>query len=93
MPLKTLGSYDLFLSQANYINKLLAKTSMFQSKGINTPLAQKHDIHSNSWPLIDTAVYISIVGGLIKYITFTQPDLSYAVNLVYQYMQQLALKH
>lgn len=60
---------------------------LLNSKAIGTPLAQKHDLFSDSGPLVDASEYRSIVGAL-QYISFKRPDLTYAVNIVCQLMQQ-----
>lgn len=54
---------------------------MLDCMSINTPLAQKHDLHLSDAPLDNETHYRSIVGAL-QYLTLTRPDLSYAVNLV-----------
>ncbi|CAL9012449.1 unnamed protein product [Prunus brigantina] len=47
---------------------------------------QIDDIFSEGTLLSDPSLYRSVVGALQYYLTFTRPDLSYAVNSVCQYM-------
>lgn len=60
----------LLLSQTKYALELLTKTHMQDCKSINTPLAQKHDLHLSNAPLVDETHYRSIVGAL-QYLTLT----------------------
>ncbi|XP_026435091.1 uncharacterized protein LOC113332796 [Papaver somniferum] len=55
-------------------------------KPIHTPLSTSGDISSDrSTLLTDATEYRNIVGAL-QYLTFTRPDLAYAVNKVCQFM-------
>ncbi|CAN6571651.1 unnamed protein product [Malus baccata var. baccata] len=77
---------DIFLSQTRYAKDLLHKAGMDNCKSVNTtcrPHSQFLD--SEGIPLPDPTFYRSIVGAL-QYLTFTRPDLAYAVNTVCQYM-------
>ena len=65
---------------------------MLGSKHIGTPLAQKHKLCLDGGPLVDETNYRSIVGAL-QYLTLTRPDLSYAVNLVCQFMHKPGVLH
>lgn len=79
--------YFLGIEISKYVMDLLVKTKMLNSKAIGTPLAKKMIYNKNSGPLVDASEYQSIVGAL-QYIAFTRPDLIYAVNIVFQFMQQ-----
>ncbi|XP_059281244.1 uncharacterized mitochondrial protein AtMg00810-like [Lycium ferocissimum] len=79
-------SGGIHLSQSKYAAELLSKTDMTCAKAINTPLEQKHGLQEATGELVDTSLYRSIVGSL-QYLTLTRPDITHAVNLASQFMQ------
>ncbi|KAM1580053.1 hypothetical protein ACFX1Z_041414 [Malus domestica] len=78
------SSAGLFLHQSKYILDLLHKTNMAGAKPCLTPLGSVPLDHTGSL-LPDPHEYRSIVGAL-QYLTWTRPDLSFAVNQVCQFM-------
>lgn len=79
-------SSGLFLSQHRYAQDLLIRVNMDGVKPITTPLSTSGDVSSDrSTLLTDATEYHSIVGAL-QYLTFTRPDLAFAVNKVCQFM-------
>jgi hypothetical protein len=60
---------------------------MMSYKPISIPLEQNVKLSANEGDLVeDTTMYRCIVGSLI-YMTITRPNLSYAVEMVNQFMQ------
>jgi hypothetical protein len=82
----TRDSAGLHLSQAKYASNLLHKHNMFNTKPISTPCIPntRLSLHDGA-KLPDPYAYRSLVGAL-HYLTFTRPDLSFAVHQVCQYM-------
>lgn len=76
----------LFLSQSKYILDLLKKTNMDNAKSCSTPSSLIKLDTVSADILSDPAEYRSIVGAL-QYITWTRPELSFAVQQVYQFLQ------
>ncbi|KAM1108382.1 hypothetical protein ACFX2B_004976 [Malus domestica] len=74
----------LFLHQSKYALDLLKKTDMLGVKPCTTPVSSIKLDHSGS-PLTNPTSYRSTVGTL-QYLTWTRPDLAFAVNQVCQYM-------
>lgn len=74
----------LFMVQSKYALDLLKKTDMLGAKPCDTPVGSTKLDHSGT-PLSDPSQYRSIVGAL-QYLTWTLPDLAFAVNLVCQCM-------
>ncbi|BBN68591.1 hypothetical protein Prudu_489S000400 [Prunus dulcis] len=74
----------LFLHQGKYLMDLLQKTKMEGAKPCSTPLGTTKLDHGGI-PLDNPTEYRSIVGGL-QYLTWTRPDISFAVNQVCQFM-------
>ncbi|KAM2884753.1 hypothetical protein COP2_012021 [Malus domestica] len=80
------SSSGIFISQTKYILDLLQKSKMDDAKPCATPLNTFSMDHES--PLLsDPTEHRSLVGGL-QYLTRSQPDLLFAVNLVCQFMHQ-----
>uniref|UniRef100_A0A2N9GA49 Apple domain-containing protein n=1 Tax=Fagus sylvatica TaxID=28930 RepID=A0A2N9GA49_FAGSY len=82
----TRDSKGLHLSQAKYATTLLHKHNMTSTKPVSTPCTPntRLSLHDGE-KLQDPHAYRSLVGAL-HYLTFTRPDLSFAVHQVCQYM-------
>ncbi|KAM2326634.1 hypothetical protein ACFX1X_025835 [Malus domestica] len=81
----------LFLHQTKYLLDLLRKTNMDGAKPCYTPLGSTKLDHTG--PLLSNPTeYRSIVGGL-QYLTWTRPDLSFAVNQICQFMHASRDQH
>lgn len=70
----------------NYALDLISEVDLLEAKSVSTPLKQNHKLGlTNSANLEDLARYKHLVRRLV-YLFFTQPDLSYCVNLLAQSM-------
>ncbi|KAM0961429.1 hypothetical protein ACFX2A_021177 [Malus domestica] len=78
------SSAGIFLSQHKYAADLLLKTKMHDSNPCATPLGTQKLDHSGTL-LSNPHEYRSIVGAL-QYLTWTRPDLSFAVNQLCQFL-------
>ena len=80
------SKHDIFLCQRKYTIDLLSKTGLLESKPVDTPMEHNHKLFqcSNSTN-IDKGRYQRLVGKLI-YLSHTRPDITYAVNVVSQFM-------
>ncbi|KAM2102749.1 hypothetical protein ACFX1T_000977 [Malus domestica] len=77
---------DLVISQAKYVKDLLHKAGMDDCKSCSTPCKPHNQILTTAGNLLpDPTLYRSLVGAL-QYLTFTRPDIAFAVNTVCQYM-------
>jgi hypothetical protein len=77
----------IWLLQRQYALNKLFEYGMMSCKPISIPLKQNVKLSANEGDLVeDTTMYRRIVGSLI-YMTITRPDLSYAVEVVSQFMQ------
>ena len=90
----------LFLSQHNYINKVLQRFNMDDSKLVSTPIAPHFKLSAAQCPSSDEDVeYMSkiscssAVGSLIYVIVCSRLDLSYAMSLVSRYMSNPDKEH
>ncbi|GKF18642.1 ribonuclease H-like domain-containing protein, partial [Tanacetum coccineum] len=71
----------MFLSQKKYALELLDKAHMANCNPTRTPVDTKSKLGSDGDPISDPTLYRSLAGGL-QYLTFTRPDISYAVQQV-----------
>ncbi|GLT91294.1 hypothetical protein SLE2022_091880 [Rubroshorea leprosula] len=87
------NSDGLFLSQSKYTHELLERSGMLDCKPVVTPMAPKAKLFSTDGPAYsDPAFYRSIVGAL-QYLTFTRPDIAFAVGQVCQHMHAPTHNH
>ena len=83
----------LFLSQHNYINKVLQRFNMHDSKPVSTLIAPHFKLSAAQCSSSDEDVeymskvsYSSAVGSLMYAMVCSRPNLSYAISLVSKYM-------
>ncbi|GJU36663.1 ribonuclease H-like domain-containing protein [Tanacetum coccineum] len=79
------NSTGLFLSQRKYALQLLERAHMVHCNPSRTPVDTESKLGPEGVPVQDPTLYRSLAGGL-QYLTFTRPDLSYAVQQVCLYM-------
>jgi len=88
-----LDDRGLFLSQQKYIFDLLKKTDMINAKPVNSPMSPSANLSLfKGDPFHDPTLYRSTVGSL-QYLSFTRPDLAFAVSKVCQFMQRPTTDH
>ena len=74
------NSTGLFLSQHKYAIEIFDKASMSQYKPALTPATTSSKLCTDAdSPCDDPTLYHSLAGAL-QYLTFTRPDISYAVQ-------------
>ncbi|PWA99415.1 hypothetical protein CTI12_AA009100 [Artemisia annua] len=78
-------STGLFLSQKKYALQLLERAHMTNCNPSRTPVDTESKLGPEGVPVQDPTLYRSLAGGL-QYLTFTRPDLSYAVQQICLYM-------
>ncbi|GKD50046.1 ribonuclease H-like domain-containing protein [Tanacetum coccineum] len=75
----------MFLSQQKYATKVLDRAGMLNCKPCRTPVDTDSKLSTDGAPISDSTLYRSLAGAL-QYLTFTRPDISYAVQQVYLFM-------
>ncbi|GAA0167465.1 transmembrane signal receptor [Lithospermum erythrorhizon] len=76
----------IFLCERKYTLDIISKSGLFGAKPTTFPMEQNHHLgDSISLPLKDVERHLKLVGRLI-YLTFTHPDLSFAVHILSQFM-------
>lgn len=89
----TRSASGLHLMQRKYIIDLLVKNNMLDSKPVSTPLPSSLLLTLiGGVPLDDASQYRFVVGSL-HYISFTRPNISYAVNRLSQFMHKPTEDH
>ncbi|GKB34570.1 ribonuclease H-like domain-containing protein [Tanacetum coccineum] len=78
-------SIGLFLSQRKYALQLLERAHMVNCNPSRTLVDAKSKLGPKGVPVQDPTLYRSLAEGL-QYLTFTRPDLSYAVQQICFYM-------
>ena len=82
----------LFIGQAKYAHDILKRAELLDSKHVATPMSAGEVLVRDGSQFRDPTLYRSLVGAL-QYLTITRPDLSYAVNLVSQFLQSPTDNH
>lgn len=83
----------IVLSQSKYISDLLHDTNMHDSNGVATPMCSTSPLLViQGEPPLDVTEYRKILGKL-QYLSFTRPDLSFAVNKLSQFMHHPQRAH
>jgi hypothetical protein len=76
----------LFLYQRQYTVDILERAGMFECKHCSTPVDTQAKISEDDGPPVaDTTSYWSLTGAL-QYLTFSRPDIAYAVQQVCLHM-------
>ncbi|GJW44396.1 ribonuclease H-like domain-containing protein [Tanacetum coccineum] len=78
-------SSGLFLSQKKYVVEILNMAHMVNCNPRWTPIDTESKLGSDGDPVSDPTLYRSLADSL-QYLTFTRPDISYAVQQVCLYM-------
>ncbi|KAH9781841.1 hypothetical protein KPL71_008631 [Citrus sinensis] len=83
----------LFLSQADYVKKVLARFNMENSKPVSTPLSAHFQLSKSLEPTTDDDFnymrkipYSSAVGSIMYAMVCTRPDLAHGVGVISRFM-------
>lgn len=83
----------IFLSQHNYTDDILNRADMTGCNPCTTPVDSKTKLAAqDSSPVKDPSLYRSLVGAL-QYLTFTRPDISFAVQQICLFMHDPRENH
>ncbi|GKE70724.1 ribonuclease H-like domain-containing protein [Tanacetum coccineum] len=75
----------IFSSQTKYATEILERAQMLNCNPCRTPIDTEKKLGPEGSPVTDHTLYRSLAGAL-QYLTFTRPDLSYAVQQLCLYM-------
>ncbi|GJS61393.1 ribonuclease H-like domain-containing protein [Tanacetum coccineum] len=80
----TRNTSGMFLSQSKYATKVLERANMLACNPCQTPIDTYTKLAADGDPVSDPTLYRSLAGAL-QYLTFTRPDVSYAVHAEAEY--------
>ncbi|GJY63292.1 ribonuclease H-like domain-containing protein [Tanacetum coccineum] len=83
---------SIFLSQTKYATEILEQAHMLNCNPCRTPIDTEKKLGPEGSPVTDPTLYRSLAGSL-QYLTFTRPDLSYAVQQLCLYMHDPRESH
>jgi hypothetical protein len=82
----TSSDTGFYLTQAKYTSDLLSQAGLTDHKIVDTPIELNARLTPSSGELLpDHTLYRQLVSSLI-YLTITQPDISFAIHQVSQFM-------
>ena len=79
------NSSGLFLSQEKYASEILERAHMLNCNPSKTPVGTESKLGPDGDPVEDPTLFRSLAGAL-QYLTFTRPDISYAVQQICLFM-------
>jgi len=78
---------SILLSQERYIEKLLRKFGYYEFKPVSTPYDVNSKLMKNRGESISQPQYAQIIGSLLHLMSFSRPDIAYAVGRLSRYTQ------
>ncbi|GJX21801.1 ribonuclease H-like domain-containing protein [Tanacetum coccineum] len=81
----TRDSIGMFLSQRKYLVEIIERVHMANCNPSRTPVDTEYKLGDDGDLVPNPTLYQSL-GGSLQYLTFTRPDISYAVHQVCLYM-------
>jgi hypothetical protein len=83
----------LFLSQSTYASDIIARAGMASCKPSATPVDTKQKLSTTAGTSYDDPTLYRSLAGALQYLTFTRPDISYAVQQVCLHMHAPCTDH
>lgn len=76
----------IFLSQQQYATDIIQRAGMVDCKPISTPADVNSKLAADNGPRVDNPTHYHSLAGALQYLTFTRPDIAYAVQQVCLFM-------
>ena len=83
----------LFLHQSTYASDIIARAGMASCKPSTTPVNTKQKLSTTANNSYDDPTLYRSTAGALQYLTFTRPDISYAVQQVCLHMHTSCTDH
>lgn len=83
----------IFLSQQSYAEDIIQRSGMVDCKPCSTPVDLQSKLSLEDGELIADATQYRRLAGALQYLTFTRPDISYAVHQICLYMHSPRVPH
>ncbi|KAJ5112064.1 Reverse transcriptase RNA-dependent DNA polymerase [Penicillium argentinense] len=89
------GLTNIYLSQADYVDKILLRKGLFDCHPVDTPFANTRPLVANKDKAEPEKVHVfrQDIGELIWLVAMTRPDLAYAVNKLARYAHNPSSAH
>jgi hypothetical protein len=89
----TMTSHGYYLSQHKYLQDLIARSGLSDTRTATTPMELNLQLRPNDGtPLADPSRYRHIVGSLV-YLTITRPDIAHAIHILSQFVSAPSSVH
>ncbi|GJS30768.1 retrovirus-related pol polyprotein from transposon TNT 1-94 [Tanacetum coccineum] len=83
----------IFLNQSKYASEIIKKYGLLTSDSVDTPMVEKSKLDEDlQGKPVDATLYRGMIGSLM-YLTYSRPDLIYAVCLCARYQAKPIEKH
>ncbi|XP_071687344.1 uncharacterized mitochondrial protein AtMg00810-like [Rutidosis leptorrhynchoides] len=82
----TRNTHGLFLSQEKYAEDIIIRAGMTTCKTVKTPVDTNGKISGTQGPSYSDPTEFRSLAGALQYLTFTRPDISYAVQQICLHM-------
>jgi hypothetical protein len=89
----TRGTSGMFLSQQKYAQEILERANMSNCNTVQTPVDTNGKLSTFTGELFDDPTLFRSLAGALQYLTFTRPDISYAVQQVCMHMHSPRVSH
>ncbi|KAI3796959.1 hypothetical protein L1987_39646 [Smallanthus sonchifolius] len=83
----------LFLSQQTYVNEIVQRAGLESCNSVTTPVDTHTKLSASSGTEFENPTLYRSLAGALQYLTFTRPDISYAVQQVCMHMHAPRTDH
>jgi hypothetical protein len=83
----------MFLHQRTYTLDIIKRAAMVDCKPCTTPVDLQAKLAADSGPPVQDASQFRSIAGALQYLTFTRPDIAYAVQQIYLHMHDPRKPH
>jgi hypothetical protein len=83
----------LFLTQRQFALDILERAGMVDCKPVSTPVDTQAKVSAESRPPVTDLTHFRSVAGALQYLTFTRPDIAYAIQQICLHMHDPRESH
>ncbi|CAH9103888.1 unnamed protein product [Cuscuta europaea] len=85
--------HGIFLNQAKYANEILSRASLSDCNSVATPVDTNSKLSATAGPPVEDPTLYRSLAGALQYLTFTRPNISYAVQQICLFMHDPRVPH
>ncbi|GJZ54361.1 zinc finger, CCHC-type containing protein [Tanacetum coccineum] len=86
-------SNGIAISQSYYIEKVLKKFNYFNCSSVSTPMDKSEKLMPNNGQAVSQLEYSRVIGCLMYAMTYTRPDIDFAVGKLSRYTSNHGTQH